>query len=249
MWGCEEPIPIDDNVDEPIPNTNNVSSSYVVYKDSWANDITMSYYVSEITDPSKMVARNIIDGYSDTKGYSLELDFTQLKDKGVNGIVAYFNQAKDISEYNALTMWVKATAKDKEIARIAIENGNRSLELKQSGNATVTDKTKFNIFGDTWRKVTIPIFDSTYLKSALSPLRIINQYTDGKTSTQGTFIIDQIQYEKLNKLPEVDSITYASTALNITIGEKKAPPTSIDIVYNDDTGKALLTDTTTLQAT
>lgn len=108
---------------------------------------------------------------------------------------------RDLSDYNALTFWVKATqSANIDVLGFGNDLGENKYQVSLTGVAVNTN----------WKKIIIPIPDATKLKME----RGMFFYSEGPENNKGyTFWIDEVKFEKIG------TISYQSaTVLN---GENK----------------------------
>ncbi len=229
-------------------------NSRFIYLDNWGTDINTSALYFNSTNmgpvaPHLFSTADIDGGKTNTNGKFLRMDFSMLTTDGWNGVNAQFSSNQDLSDYNALTFWAKAGAADSKLEKIIVTNGkeaNKLLSLKSSGKATL-DKDALNTFGTEWRKVVIPVFDSSYLSETGFAVQFIHGFGAGAGSV---IDVDELQYEKLADIAGlVDRIAYADAAIGIektaTAPATASLPGTVEVYLNDlGTGDALIEDTT-----
>lgn len=108
---------------------------------------------------------------------------------------------RDLSDYNALTFWVKATqSANIDVLGFGNDLGENKYQVSLSGVAVNTN----------WKKVIIPIPDAAKLKME----RGMFFYSEGPENNKGyTFWIDEVKFEKIG------TISYQSAA--VLNGENK----------------------------
>lgn len=95
---------------------------------------------------------------------------------------------RDLSDYNALTFWIKATqSANIDVLGFGNDLGENKYQVSLSGVAVNTN----------WKKVIIPIPDASKLKME----RGMFFYSEGPENNKGyTFWIDEVKFEKLGTL-------------------------------------------------
>ncbi|MFT3919102.1 Ig-like domain-containing protein [Cloacibacterium sp.] len=107
----------------------------------------------------------------------------------------YTTVGRDLSDYNALTFWIKATqSANIDVLGFGNDLGENKYQVSLSGVAVNTN----------WKKVIIPIPDPSKLKME----RGMFFYSEGPENNKGyTFWIDEVKFEKLG------TISYQSASI------------------------------------
>lgn len=139
--------------------------------------------------------------YSGTASMKFAVPDYGSSDGAYAGGTFFTTVGRDLSDYNALTFWIKATqSADIDVLGFGNDLGENKYQVSLSGVAVNTN----------WKKVIIPVPDASKLKME----RGMFFYSEGPENKKGyTFWIDEVKFEKLG------AISYQSaTILN---GENK----------------------------
>ncbi len=222
-------------------------NTFFLYLDDWQEDIdTSSLNLQTAIAPNGFTTNELPGGRTNIDGQVLQLDFSQLRRGGENGMNVTFNSNKDLSEYNALTFWARANAPDSEVGKIIVTNGkddSKYLLLKHSGRS-ILDTVDNNVFGTEWRKVTIPVFDSNYLSDTSTAVQLIHDFDRGGAGP--ILDVDELRYEQLDDLSGlVERIDYEDAKIFLGLNTISYLPETVYVYLNDmGTGDAVLVDTT-----
>lgn len=221
---CERDIS-DDFVPATFPNTAEVFTD---------NPVGLTDQFFESFDPAEGYNTEAFDTDSN-EAYagetSIRLDIPEPNDPDggfMGGVFVDRGAGRDLSGYNALTFWVKAS---------------RTALLDEVGFGTTFDSERYAAkrfkipLSTNWRKVIVPIPDP----SKLTQERGLFSFITGSESTGGqgfTIWIDEIRYEKLNSIaqhrPRIfngdDIVTEAFLEVPIQI-------TGLTSTYNIGTGE------------
>lgn len=139
--------------------------------------------------------------YAGTKSMRFEVPNYGSASGAYAGGSFFTSVGRDLSEYNALTFWVKASqAANIDVLGFGNDLGANKYQVSISGLLVNTN----------WKKVIIPIPDSSKLKSE----RGMFFYSEGPENNKGyTFWVDEVKFEKLG--------TIAYQSASILNGENK----------------------------